>query len=212
MAKGASRSSSVSIGISGVFAGKYRRTGIGARRVREAARGNPPAATPAGRPGSTSLVPDGGGSPSSPGRRSGSVEAEGSLTREALGRVASSPYNAGTGRHCQTGRIRQARRRGVREDQRRKAPQAGPPAPTWRIWAGLRRIPAGSGLPPGVPGRDEVARPGGHGKGLRRTRGWPLGHSWAPVPTSESVVNVGTVPVLPVRSASRSVAGRRVVR
>ena len=38
------------------------------------------------------------------------AEAEGSLTLEAQGRAGSSPDNAGTGRHCQTGRVRQARR------------------------------------------------------------------------------------------------------
>jgi hypothetical protein len=49
-----------------------------------------------------------------PSQRSG--EAEGSLIREALVRVGSSPDNAGTCRYCQTVRVRQARREGVREE------------------------------------------------------------------------------------------------
>jgi hypothetical protein len=42
-------------------------------------------------------------------------EAEGSLTPEARGKVASSPDNDGTDRYCQTVWVRQARRKGVRE-------------------------------------------------------------------------------------------------
>src|ERR1017187_1815123 len=59
----------------------------GARRVREAIRGNPPMATPAGRPGSTSRAPDGGERPSisSPSQRRG--EAGGSLIRGSPGRA-----------------------------------------------------------------------------------------------------------------------------
>jgi hypothetical protein len=51
----------------------------------------------------------------SPGCRSSWVEAEGSLTREALGRAGSGPDNDGTCRYCQRVRVRQARREGVRE-------------------------------------------------------------------------------------------------
>jgi hypothetical protein len=42
-------------------------------------------------------------------------------------------------------------------------------------------------------------RPDGHEEGLRRTRGWPQGYSWAPTLSIDSVVNVGTVPAYPVR-------------
>ncbi len=59
---------------------------------------------------------DGGERPSSPGRRSGWVGAEGSLIREMPGRVASGPDNDGTDRHCQTVWARQARQKGVREE------------------------------------------------------------------------------------------------
>ena len=43
-------------------------------------------------------------------------EAEGSPSVEMHARVVSSPDNDGTGRHCQTVRVRQARREGVREE------------------------------------------------------------------------------------------------
>jgi hypothetical protein len=46
----------------------------------------------------------------------GAFEAEGSLIPGTRGRVDSSPDNDGTGRHCQTVRVRQARRKGVREE------------------------------------------------------------------------------------------------
>jgi len=39
----------------------------------------------------------------------------------------------------------------------------------------------------------------------------PLGHSWAPTLSRESMVNVGTVPVLPSDRPSGSAAGRLVV-
>ncbi len=48
-----------------------------------------------------------------PVRRSGRVEAEGSLNPGTRGRVASSPDKAGTGQHRQMVRVRQARRKGV---------------------------------------------------------------------------------------------------
>ena len=93
-----------------------------------------------------------------------------------------------------------------------KAPQAKPPARTWRMWAGLRRTLMWISSCVGAPGRgDEVSRPGGHGEGLRRTRGWPLGHSWAPTLSRESVVNVGTVLVPPSDRPAGSAAGRLVV-
>lgn len=49
-------------------------------------------------------------------------EAEDSRTREMPGTVESSPDNAGTFWNCQTGRVRQARREGVREEPVREAP------------------------------------------------------------------------------------------
>ncbi len=58
-------------------------------------------------------VPSGGERPPPPGLSQQPGEAEGSLIRETPGRAASSPDNDGTGRYCQTARVRQARREGV---------------------------------------------------------------------------------------------------
>jgi hypothetical protein len=93
-------------------------------------------------------------------------------------------------------------------NQRHKAPQAHPPARTWQMRAGSRRTSTGCMSPVEAPGRSDINRPGGHEEGLRRTRGWPLGHSWAPTLSSESVVNVGTVPVFPHRPASQVGGGK----
>ena len=140
--------------------------------------------------------------------RSRPVEAGGSLIRETPGRVGSSPDNDGTGRYCQTARVRLARRKGVREEPASESPSS---EATGSNLADVGWAAANSGgwmSPAGAPGRGGVARPGGHGEGLRRTRGWPLGHSWAPTPSRESVVNVGTVPAPPVRPASRVGGGQ----
>jgi len=64
-----------------------------------------------------------GGERTSPlGRRSGLIEAEGSLVRETPGRAGSSPDKAGTYRYCQMVRVRQARREGAREKSVLKHP------------------------------------------------------------------------------------------
>ena len=59
------------------------------------------------------VCPWGGGSPSSSGCRSGLMEL-GAAGPGGAGSGGSSPDNDGTGRHRQTARVRQARRRGVR--------------------------------------------------------------------------------------------------
>ena len=71
------------------------------------------------------------------------LEAGGSLIRETPVRVGSSPDNAGTAWYCQTGRVRLARREGVREEPAaERFSREKTPAPTWRMWAGQRRAPA----------------------------------------------------------------------
>src|SRR5437763_453178 len=47
-------------------------------------------------------------------------------------------------------------------------------------------------------------RPDGHEEGLRRTRGWPQGYSWAPTLSIDSVVNVGTVPTHPALTGGQA--------
>ncbi len=82
--------------------------------------------------------PSGGERPSPSGRRSGLIEAEGSLIRGTPGRVASSPDNDGTAWDCQTGRAWQARREVYVRHQRRRS-VSDEPAPTWWIWVGMQR-------------------------------------------------------------------------
>jgi hypothetical protein len=57
-------------------------------------------------------------------------------------RVESSPDNAGTGRYCQTARVRQARREGATRVNQCQSSVSGVPALTWWIWAGEQRTPA----------------------------------------------------------------------
>jgi hypothetical protein len=106
----------------------------------------------------------------------------------------SSLDNDGTSWHCQTGRVRLAKREGVtRVNQRQEAPKDDPPALTWRIWAGLRRAPTswGTPWPVDVAGR-EAAR-----KYCGVRAAMPRGHSWAPNSLNGFAVNMGTIPVAP---------------
>jgi hypothetical protein len=104
-------------------------------------------------------------------------EAGGSLIREAPGRVASSPDNDGTGQYFQMVRVRLARRKGVREE------------PVLKPLKEMRQLKSGGyGLGCGAyPCRWRGSRcgqlpelvcggwQGGHGEGLRRTRGEAAG-------------------------------------
>ena len=120
------------------------------------------------------------------------VEAGGSPALEAQGVDGSSPDNDGTGRHCQTARVRQARREGVVRanqwlnplkrgigsnlaDVGRDAVRAGPsgPATPWLVFRGWR---------------------GGHGEGLRRTHGEAAGAKLDAAPVDRSAMNVGNHP------------------
>src|SRR6476659_2581631 len=86
------------------------------------------------------LKSNGGERPSSPGRRSDWVEAEGSLIREMLGRVGAAlttPGRVGTARRCGSGQ------RDEKAYARNQCltPLNGPPAQIWRIWAGRGAYP-----------------------------------------------------------------------
>jgi hypothetical protein len=61
-----------------------------------------------------------------PARRSEPGEAEGSLIPGTGVRAGSSPDNAETGRYCQMVRVRQARRRGIREEPATESPSRRP--------------------------------------------------------------------------------------
>src|SRR5436190_21909527 len=77
-----------------------------------------------------------GGRPFLLGRRSGLIEAGGSLIRGTPGRVGSSPDNAGTYWHCQTVRVRLARPVGVTRVNQWLKPRNECPAQIWWIGAG----------------------------------------------------------------------------
>jgi hypothetical protein len=139
---------------------------------------------------------DGGERPPSPGRRSGRVEVEGSLSREVLVRVGSSPDKAGAGQYCQMVRARRTRREGVTRVNQ---------------WLNLRNRGSGSNL--ADVGRAAVraertngeatsgtvidAGPGGREESLRRTRGDAAGAELDTAPADRDTVNMGTLPCPP---------------
>ena len=109
------------------------------------------------------------------------VEAGGSPALEAQGAGGSSPDNDGTGRYCQTARVRQARREGVARANQWLNP----------LKRGIGFNLADVGRDAVHAGRDGLATPwlvfrgwrGGHEEGLRRTHGELQGKSWAPPPS-----------------------------
>ncbi len=111
-------------------------------------------------------------------------------------RAESSRDKAGTAQHCQMGRVRRARRRGVREEPAFTSRNESP-APTWRIWAGCGAHPllhygAGNswaGLL--VQAREATV------KACGVTVAMPPGQSRTTYCDEWSAVNVGTVPVPP---------------
>ena len=124
----------------------------------------------------------------------------------------SSLDNDGTGRYCQTARVRQARRRGVRVQK----PVVEPPQ------VGIRLEPGGSGPVVQCVGRrqDEVTDPvvdiakvgagvtvKDCGVAVARAAGEELGTD----PVYRLVVNVGTVVGSPSCRPARSVAARHAV-
>ncbi len=140
-------------------------------------------------------------------RRSGPVEAEGSLIRGTPGRAASSPDKAGTCENRQMVRVRQARRDGVTTvNQRMNASQEHSTSSnlTDLGWVAVRTSMLGEGTlgPVSVAGRE--ATPNVCGVGVAR----PQGHSWAPRPSSGSRVNVGTTPMVPPCRPARAVDGK----
>ena len=96
-------------------------------------------------------------------------EAGGSLNRETLVRVASSPDNAGTDQNYRMVRVRQARGEGVREEPVLK-PLKFPASsnPTDVGWSAMR---TNTVAVLGTSGLVKVADLGGHGESLRRNRG-----------------------------------------
>jgi hypothetical protein len=96
-------------------------------------------------------------------------EAGGSPIRETPVRAASSPDNAGTDQHHRMVRVRQARQEGVREEPALtllKSPASSNPVDLG--WYAMR---TNMNLVLGTSRRVKVARFGGHGESLRRSRG-----------------------------------------
>ena len=136
------------------------------------------------------------------------AEAEGSLNLEVRVRVGSSPDNDGTGRHCQTARVRQARREGVvTSEPVVEPPQAWNRLETWWIWAGQQCAPTSSDEDGDSAWAIDAGR-GGHGEGLRRTRDEAAGEELGTAPVDRYVVNMGTIPRSPHASQRMRGAGR----
>lgn len=107
-------------------------------------------------------------------------EAEGSLTRETLVRVASSPDNDGTVRHCQTDRVRQARREGVREEpaaERLSRENTSSKSGGYGLGCDAHPLRRGTPGPVDIAGQEAVV------KGCGVTTAKSQGHSWAPHPS-----------------------------
>jgi hypothetical protein len=100
----------------------------------------------------------------------------------------SSPDNGGTLWHCQTRRVRQARREGIRMKKSVvEPPQAGTPAQIWWIWAGQQRTPIlATPKPSHVVGWEATSK--ACGVDVARLQG----KSWMPHSSTDQVVNVGT--------------------
>ena len=147
--------------------------------------------------------PDGGERPSSPGRRSGWVKLEAVVPADRWGRREQPRQSRvgpglpdGPGPVSETGRYTQGT--GV------VTPLQATPAPTRWMWAGSRCRPAAAG------GGELSVRvcslgPGGHGEGLRRSRGDAAGVEPGASPVDRTAVNVGT---LHARSCTHLPAGR----
>jgi hypothetical protein len=138
-------------------------------------------------------------------------EAGGSLIPEVRVRVGSSPDNDGTGRHRQTARARQVRRRGVRVQE----PVVEPPKVERRL------EPDGSGPVSGAhrskvaavtSGQSWVGRLGGHDEVLRGSCGEAAGEELDADPVERSVVNVGTSTRPPVITVSQTGRGQAHAR
>ena len=142
------------------------------------------------------------------GRRSGLTELGAAQARRCGPVGGSSPDNDGTGRHRQTARVRQARRRGVRVQE----PVVEPPKVERRLepdGCGPVSGAHGDGVAVGVTSvRSRIGRAGGHGEVLRGSRGEAAGEELGAYPVEREAVNVGTIPRLPSILASQAGRGQ----
>ena len=106
-------------------------------------------------------------------------------------RVASSSVNAGTVRYCQTGRVRRARSDGIREEPVAKLRKRG----TGSNLVDRGRVAVHGYLVQMADSEAGLAcRRGGHGEGLRRSRGDAAGAKLDAKLIDRFAVNTGTVP------------------
>jgi hypothetical protein len=108
--------------------------------------------------------------------------------------------NDGTSQYCQMGRVRLARRRGIREEPVTESPSIyAVPTPSL---AGMGRVAlrtraTRSRVGRGTPGLGDVAGREATVKDCGVAVAKVLGHNWVPIPSKGFVANVGTVLVLP---------------
>ena len=136
------------------------------------------------------------------------IEAGGSLTLGAQGRVGAASTTPGRVRTARWPRVRQARRRGVRMQE----PVVEPPEGVSRLEPGGCG-PVGSARPSmctrtGDFGSVVDDRGGGHGEGLRRSRGEAAGEKLGADTVDRSIVNVGTASGRPSAPSGQGGAGK----
>jgi hypothetical protein len=137
------------------------------------------------------------------------VEAGSSPILVAQGKVGAAPSTPGRSWYCQTGRVRQARREGVRvQEPAVEPPQVRNRLEIWRIWAGQQCTAsvlwyAGVDSEAGV-----VGRWGGHEEGLRRTRGEAAGEQLGASLVDRSVGERGNRPGSPYLPPSLGGSGQ----
>jgi hypothetical protein len=123
--------------------------------------------------------------------------------------AASSLDKAGTAQHRQMVRVRQARRKGVREKPAAERPSRQSTSSNLMDmgWVAARIGPMAPRTlrPIDVVGQEATVKACGVVVAMLQ------GHSWAPTPSSGSRVNVGTIPVAP-SPASNQLAGGKARR
>ena len=106
--------------------------------------------------------------------------------------MASSPDNDGTGRYCQTARVRQARQRGVTRVNQWLNPLKRETGSNL-VDAGRVAVHAEPTQGEATPISGNVGRVGGHTECLRRRCGDAVGEELGADPADRYMVNVGTI-------------------
>jgi hypothetical protein len=120
--------------------------------------------------------------------------------------VDSSLDKAGTGQHRQMVRVRQARRKGVREKPASERPSSQPTSSNlmdmgW-VAARIGALAPRTLRPVDVAGQEATVKACGVVVAMLQ------GHSWAPTPSNGSRVNVGTIPAVPSPTSNQLAGGK----